>query len=261
MKMEDILSNLSEKINKELFYIFLNEFREMKEAYYVQNYELVLTKAGKLVELTFQILSDLAFGEIPRQPNINQLIRRLESDERAKELNDSLRLIIPRVAYTLYTLRSKRGAVHVNHEVSPNFIDSTLAISMCSWILSEFLRLFLKSTEIDVLELINTISKINNIPLVEEINGYSVILKPEMTAEEQILIILYFKHPKTVSRKDLNTWVKKSKARISQAIRHLLNNSSIIKVDKGMYRLTTKGLAEAQEIILKYAEINLLKMV
>jgi len=261
VKIKDILSNLSEEINKEIFHRFLNEFREMKEAYYVQNYELVLTKAGKLVELTFQILSDLAFGENPKQPNINQLIRRLESDERAKKLDDSLRLIVPRVAYALYTIRSKRGAVHVNHEVSPNFIDSTLAISMCSWILSEFLRLFLKSTEIDVLELINTISKINNIPLIEEIDDCPVILKPEMTAEEQILIILYSKHPKTVSRKDLNTWVKKSKTRINQAIRRLLDNSSIIKVDKGMYRLTTKGLAEAQEIILKYAEISLLKMV
>ena len=124
-----------------------------------------------------------------------------------------------------------------------------------------FLRLFLKSTEINVLELINTISKINNIPLIEEIDGHPVILKPEMTAEEQILIILYSKHPKTVSRKDLNTWIKKSKTRINQAIRRLLNNSSIIKVNKGMYRLTTKGLAEAQEIILKYAEISLMKMV
>ena len=138
MKIKELLSNLSEDINKEKFHRFLNEFREMKEAYYVQNYELVLTKAGKLVELTFQILSDLAFGENPKQPNINQLIRRLESDERAKKLDDSLRLIVPRVAYALYTIRSKRGAVHVNHEVSPNFIDSTLAISMCSWILSEF---------------------------------------------------------------------------------------------------------------------------
>ncbi len=193
MKIKELLSNLSEDINKEKFHRFLNEFREMKEAYYVQNYELVLTKAGKLVELTFQILSDLAFGENPKQPNINQLIRRLESDERAKKLDDSLRLIVPRVAYALYTIRSKRGAVHVNHEVSPNFIDSTLAISMCSWILSEFLRLFLKSTEINVLELINTISKINNIPLIEEIDGRPVILKPEMTAEEQILIILYSK--------------------------------------------------------------------
>lgn len=59
----------------------------------------------------------------------------------------------------------------------------------------------------------------------------------------------------------MNTWIKKSKTRINQAIRRLLNNSSIIKVNKGMYRLTTKGLAEAQEIILKYAEISLMKMV
>lgn len=259
MKMEDILSNLSEEINKELFHKFLDEFREMKEAYYVQNYELVLTKAGKLVELTFQILSDLAFEEISKQPNINQLIRRLESDERAKKLNDSLRLIIPRVAYALYTLRSKRGAVHVNHEVSPNFIDSTLAVSMCSWILSEFLRLFLKFAERDVLNLINTISKINNIPLIEEIDGYSVILKPEMTAENQILIILYFKHPEAVSRRDLNTWVKKSRARISSAIKVLLSQSSIVEVDKGIYKLTTKGLAKAEEIILKYHRSELIE--
>jgi len=257
VKIDDILNNLSEEVSKELFHRFLKEFREMKEAYYVQNYEHVLTKAGKLVELTFQILSNLAFGKIPKQPNINQLIQKLESDEKAKKLNDSLRLIVPRIAYSLYTLRSKRGAVHVNHEVSPNFIDSALAVSMCSWILSEFLRLFLKTD--DVLELINTISKINNIPLIEEIDGYSVILKPEMTAKEQILLILYSKHPKVVLRKDLNVWVKKSKARISLAIKDLLSQSSIVEVNKGMYKLTTKGLAKAQEIVLKYHRSKLIE--
>lgn len=202
-----LLDDLPQTVNKLLFRRLLNEYIGIKTSYYAQNYELTLAKAGKFVEIIFQILSDIAFGTIPEKPNFNKIYKNLENLP-DKDLHISLRVLIPRVALTVYTIRSKRGAVHINEEVSPNYIDCTFAVASCDWILSEFLRLYLNKDQNEILRIINSISKIH-IPLVEEISGELIILNPKMTAKEQILIILLQKHPNRVQRKDIKRWVKK----------------------------------------------------
>jgi len=251
----EILSDLPTTINKDLFKKLLEEYRGIKTAYYTQNYELVLAKAGKFVEITFQILSDIAFGEIPKKPNFNEICKRLEKIPE-KDLHVSIRILIPRVALTLYTIRSKRGVVHINNEVSPNFIDSTFAVVSCDWVLSEFLRLYLKKEQAEVLEIINGISKIH-IPLVEEISGELVILNPKMTAKEQILILLFQKYPNAVQRKDIKRWVKgKSTRQLNRALSDLEKESLVVET-RDRIKLTSKGIKEAERVQIKYCRNTL----
>lgn len=250
--LAELLDDLPQAVNKELFRKLLDEYRGIKAAYYAQNYELTLTKAGKFVEITFQILSDIAFGEIPEKPNFNEICKRLERIPE-KDLHVSMRILTPRVAISLYTIRSKRGAVHINNEVSPDFIDSTLAVTSCDWIISEFLRLYLTKEQKEVLRIINSIPKIH-IPLVEEISGELVILNPEMTAKEQILILLLQRHPKPIQRKDVRRWVKgKSRRQTDRALSDLESESLIFETQDGV-TLTSKGIVEAEKVQIKYYE-------
>jgi len=246
----ELLDNLSEEVNKELFRELIEEYRGVKAAYYAQNYEQTLAKAGKFVEITFQLLSNIAFGEIPKEPNFNEIFRKLENIPE-KNIHVSIRILIPRVAMTVYTIRSKRGAVHINKEVSPNYIDRTLAVSSCDWILSELLRLFLTKRQEEILRIINSISKIH-VPLVEEINGELVVLEPKMTAKEQILILLLQKYPVPIQRSDLKKWVKsKSVRQIYRALSNLIGNSLIFESEEGL-TLTAKGISEAEKVQIKY---------
>ena len=248
--LAEVLSDFPSNLSKELFVKLINEYREIKIAHYVQNHEQTLTKAGKFVEIVFQILSYIAFGEIPRNPNFKEISSKLEK-EPSEKLHESLRVIIPRVAYTLYTIRSKRGAVHINDEVSPNFIDSTFVVASCNWILSEFLRIFLEKEHNEVLEIINGLSKVH-LPLVEEISGELVVLRPEMTAKEQILILLFHKYPEFVSKKELKRWVKgKSQSRVNCALSELKKGSLIVEIN-GELKLTARGIEEAEKIQIRY---------
>lgn len=247
--LAEIISDLPENLNKDLFRRLIEEYQGLKTAYYTQNHELTLAKAGKFVEIVFQIVSDIAFGEVPKNPNFNKICKKLE--ELPENLHVSLRVIIPRVAKTLYTIRSKRGAVHINDEVSPNFIDSTFAVASCNWILSEFLRLFLKKEHEEVLEIVNSLSKVH-LPLVEEISTELIILRPEMTAKQQILTLLFYQYPKITPKKELKKWVKgKSQRQIDRALAELKRDSFIVEVEKGL-KLTTRGIEEAEKIQVNY---------
>jgi len=249
-----LLDDLPQTVNKELFRKLLDEYRGIKAAYYAQNYELTLAKAGKFVEITFQLLSDIAFGEIPEKPEFNKICKRLESAP-TRSLHESIRILIPRVALTLYTIRSKRGAVHINTEVSPNYIDCTFAMASCNWIVSEFLRLYLTKEQKEVLRIINSISKIH-VPIVEEISGELVILNPEMTAKDQILILLLQRCPNPIQRKDFRRWVKgKSIRQINRALSDLENESLVFETQDGV-TLTSKGMVEAEKVQIKYYEVQ-----
>jgi len=249
-----LLDDLPSTVNKELFRKLLEEYRGIKAAYYAQNYELTLTKAGKFVEIIFQILSDIAFNEISEKPIFNEICKNLENLPK-RNLHISLRLLIPRVALTLYTIRSKRGAAHINSEVSPNYIDCTFAVASCDWILSEFLRLYLNKDQNEILRTINSISRIH-IPLIEEISGDLVILNPKMTAKEQILIILLQKHPNPIQRKDIKRWVKgKSTRQIHRALSDLEKESLVFENQDGV-NLTSRGIVEAEKVQIKYYEVQ-----
>jgi hypothetical protein len=248
--LTELLDDLSENVNKKLFRELIDEYRGIKSAYYSQNYELVLAKAGKFVEITFQLLSDIAFNEIPEKPDFDKIFRKLENIPE-KDMHTSIRILIPRVALTVYTIRSKRGAVHINKEVSPNYIDCTFVVSSCDWILSELLRILLAKDHDEILRIINGISKIH-IPIVEEIKGEPVILEPKMTAKEQILILLLQKYPNFVQRTDLKAWVKgKSVRQINRALSDLIGNSLIFENREGL-TLTAKGILEAEKVQIKY---------
>lgn len=253
--LTELIDNLSERVNKQLFNELIEEYKGIKTAYYSQNYELTLTKAGKFVEITFQLLSDIAFDKIPDDPNFNEIFRKLENIPE-KDEHVSVRILIPRVALTLYTIRSKRGAVHINKEISPNYIDCTLAVSSCDWILSELLRLFLVKDQEEILRIINSISKVH-VPLIEEIKGELVILNPKMTAKEQILILLFQKYPDFVQRSELRKWVKgKSIRQINYALSGLIDDSFVFETKDGL-TLTAQGISEVEEVQVKYDERSL----
>jgi len=138
--------------------------------------------------------------------------------------------------------------------VSPNYIDCTFAVASCDWILSEFLRLYLNKEQNEVLRVINSISKIH-LPMVEEINGELVILNTKMTAKEQILVLLHQKYPVPVQRNDLKRWVKgKSTRQINRALSDVGRESLIYETQDGII-LTSKGVAEAERILIKYSRI------
>jgi hypothetical protein len=62
-------------------------------------------------------------------------VRRLENATGS----EAYRLHIPRALFTIYGLRNKRGVGHLGL-VSPNYLDATLIVATCKWVLGEILR-------------------------------------------------------------------------------------------------------------------------
>lgn len=155
------------------------------------------------------------------------------------------RIIIPRLLYSLYAIRNKRGMIHTSH-INPNYMDATLLINNVKWILSELVRL---SSNIDFdksNELINSImSKENNI--IWEVNGKIRILNTKIDTQNKILCLLYYKDNQTDSFLcDMLEY--KNFSRFKNILKKL-HKERFIEYDNTNCILSPKGKLKAEEIL------------
>jgi hypothetical protein len=247
---EEIYSNLSSKIDRDLVKDLLSEYREIKKYHYIGQYELAITKSGKFVETVFQILYYLLSGRVIKNPNFNKISERLLQTNRGR-FPESIRLIIPEAAKTIYSIRSKRGATHKVNGISPNFIDCSFVVSTCDWILSEFLRLYHSSDIEEISRIINSLVE-KKIPIIEEFGDDIVVLEKELPIRDQILLILYHFYPRMISNKELKSWIKPKYPQI------ITSNLGKAERDKMVYRrggestLTKKGIRDVEKFYSQY---------
>jgi hypothetical protein len=129
---------------------------------------------------------------VDRTPNLSEISNSLE--RLAESTSSSIRTIIPRAANTLYDMRNKRIAAHVNMDVAPSYIDAVFGISIAKWILAELIRINSDLTPHETSIMMNALVD-RQIPIVEIIRDTPVILNPDLSARESILVLLYTAYP------------------------------------------------------------------
>lgn len=228
---------IPEEIAREL----VNLHSSIQQAFLRNDHRRCLLECGFFVEATFQGLQSL-LGEgrdFDEDPSFNQLIDELRSLPRG-EAPESVRLLIPRQARALYTLRSKRGA-HKNRK-NPIYQDSAVAVRQCSWILAEFVRLGATDHASDeIQEYIRQLST-RELPVVEEFeNGDLVLLEDPDSCRDAILLILYHVYPSRMETKELKAHLSEfESSNVTSSLYNGRKNNLIHQSEAGS-KLTVKG--------------------
>lgn len=244
----EIRNNLSTKIDQSLVDDLLDDYIEIKKHHFLGDHEKAINKSGKFVETIFQILEYILSKKIINEPNFNSISKKLEQIPKG-DLPESIRIIIPRSANVIYSIRSRRGTAHKS-EVSPNYIDSEVVVSICDWILSEFLRIYHNS---NIAEITNIVNKLvdKKIPIIEEFDNGLVILREGLSIKDQILIVLYYFYPNPVTTEEL---IKLLKCKYSQQITSNLRTAEgkkLIHRDGKENTITKLGIKLVEEIVNK----------
>lgn len=218
----------------------LDDYEAIIKNLFLRNYDTVLIFGGRMVENLFICLSTLTGNPVTLSPNFNKIQKDLEQIPEA-ELPSSIRVIAPRAAKTLYDLRSRRGAVHVNPTVSPGYIDATFAVSLAQWILAELVRVFSDWDSNRVSVLIHGLVD-RKLPIVEEITGVPVILESDISAHDSILVILYSHYPNPISKASLAEFLPEfTKPNIRTSLRNAEKEKLVFRNGDNIY-LTRKGV-------------------
>ena len=250
--MKEKLRKLLEKhLKEELVQKLLDYYQELKEKFFLGQYEPSQLNCGKFAEVVMRILEYISKGNYTsfnRNVSLNALAKELEQLPKNK-FPDSLRIHIPRILRATYDIRSKRGTAHIA-EINPNLMDATFVISACDWIMAEFIRLYHTSDPNKVQKVIHSIVE-RKVPIIEEFGDDLKVLTSNLSVADKILLILYKKHPNYISTSDLRKWIKtKSRSHIPTVLRCLDDDAKIHR--KGEENIITlKGI--------EYVEKNLPK--
>jgi hypothetical protein len=235
-------------IEKTIVDKLIEEYRIAKREHLLGDNEKSILHSAKVSDLILALVKNKVTGKVENIDNIhfNRLLEEVVKYPKNSAEDVILTLAIPRVAESVYTIRSKKNVAHVK-TVDPNSVDSSYCISGCDWMLSQLVLLFFHTDTAEVRELLTSILR-KKVPTVEEFeDGSIVILRKDLSFNEEILLTLYHYYPKRLANEDLSKSVQ------TKNIYHCLDkleDARLIHRTKEGSKLTRLGIRCVEDELL-----------
>ena len=218
----------------------LTHHEEMGAALLASDYEKVLTKVGKLVEVVAKELHLLRCGTGTRSVNVDRELKCCdEARSRGESWARDIGIHLVDFCRTAYRLRSRRGS---HDSFDPIRGDAATAAACATWCVWELARLSAPTDDWDDLFKELQWATHGVFPIVEVMNGRPVVLATAESASVQIRQALMASDgPVELGALDVAI-PSKTRNALSQALLRMRRSAEVI-VDDGSYRLTAKGTA------------------
>ena len=241
---------IAKGIDKIIVNKLIEEYRTVKREHLLDHHDEVVLHSAKVCELALALIKNKVSGRVVNVNDIhfNKLSDDVKKYPKATPEEVILTLAIPRVAESIYTIRSKKDVVHVK-TIDPNVIDSSYCVSACDWMLSEIALLFFKADPNEANELINSILK-KKVPTVEEFeDGSVVILRKDLSVSQEVMLTLYHYYPKRLTNVDVVKCVKSTFSYVNTLLSKLESQRFVHQTEIG-YKLTKLGIEYVEDKIL-----------
>lgn len=252
-KFADELVNLG--IDKTIVGKLIEEYKIVKKEHLLGDDEKVILHSAKVSDLVLALIKNKVSGKVVNINNIhfNRLLEEVKKYPKSTAEEVILTLAIPRVAESVYTIRSKKDVAHVK-TVDPSYIDSSYCVSACDWMVSELAMLFLTSSPEEANELINSIIE-KKIPTIEELeDGSIVVLKQGLALKEEFLLALYYSYPNRTTDEDLRKTALYSNVTYAEKVLVGLEHDRFIHRNDEGNKLTKLGIKYVEERLLSAAQ-------
>jgi hypothetical protein len=177
---------------------------------------------------------------VGKQLDTEALIRTL-SNLSASVAPDAIRLHIPRALRVVYDIRNKRDAAHLADGIDPNFQDATLVIGILDWVMSEFIRLFHNVSANEAHKIIESLVT-RQPPVIQDFGDHPKVLKPNLSASEHALVLLYRQGPQGATFLKLVDWVRPAmRPNLRRTLTRLVDERDLLHFDGSVYRITRLG--------------------
>lgn len=248
--LEKIAAQLKVSVDPFLVDKLLEHYTNLKERYYVGDYERSEQNAGKFCEIAVRVLQSTSGMQVTpitaHIGNFKDLVLSFESLPKGS-CDDSVKFLIPHLLLAVYSVRNKRGVAHAG-EINPNFKDASLMVCACDWIVGEFLRMHHGIHVEEAQGIVDGLIR-RKIPLVYDLGERKRVLNPKLSYSDKALVLLYDIYPDSVQDSQLAKWTEHSNPTVfKKNILGTLHRDALIDWNEGKCELLPPGL--------KYVEDN-----
>jgi hypothetical protein len=244
-----MLTALSPPLDHLLASQLLDEFVSAERRFIQRDWEPAELDGGQFAEIAARILYHLDSGNLNHTKEFGECLRYIEDEKLGHQItprHDALH--IARVLRNVYKFRSQRGAVHISPSYRANHMDSKFIVEAVRWVMNEILRIFWNGDREKVARAIRELLQFD-VPCIGVFEDVILVQRTDLTAEEEILVLLHFAGEQGFSRIELGRFAKRSPSSISNAIKKLLGSDvrQIVLVSYDRYRLTGLGSRRVRE--------------
>jgi hypothetical protein len=242
---------ITQGIDKTIVEKLIEEYRIVKREHLLGDDEKAVLHSAKVSDLILALIKNKVSGQVEDVNNLHfsKLLEETLKYPKPSAADVILTLAIPRVAESVYTIRSKKDVAHVK-TIDPSFIDSSYCVSACDWMLSELVLLFYKADVNEASELINSILT-KKVPTIEEFeDGSVVILRKDLSLKQEFLLFLYHDYPKRTTNEDLIERLHYGNPKYAERILKELEGEKFVHRNNEGNKLTKNAIKYVEDEIL-----------
>jgi hypothetical protein len=244
-----LLAELSPPLDHLLTTQLLDEFVSAERRYIQRDWEPAELDGGQFCEVLARILYHQDSGNLNLNKDFDDCLKYVENDQAKHFVTDHRSMLhVARVLRTVYKFRSQRGAVHISPTYTPNHMDSKMVIECVRWAMNETLRLFWRGDREAVAKAIRELLQFD-VPCVGVFEQVVIVQRTDLSAEEEVLVLLHFAGESGFSRTELGRYALCSAPSITRALQALEapDKRQIVQLTNGKYRLTDLGARRVRE--------------
>lgn len=190
----------------------VEQFVEMERRYIQRDWKPAELDGGMFCEALARCLYHHDSGNLSREREFSACLSYLENDQVQHAIDpraDALHLA--RILRSIYKFRSARGVAHLSATYSANQMDSRLIAETVRWAMNEALRIFAAKgrDEQSREEIARTVRELLRfeVPCIAKYGDTLLIQRTDLTAEEEVLLLLHYGDESGVQRREITRTV------------------------------------------------------
>lgn len=249
VERQTLISAIAPPIDTLLVTQLVDEFVSIERRFIQRDWEPAELDGGQFAEILARILYHQDSGNLNRSKGFAECCGYIVEEQNRHAIqprHDALHIV--KVLHTIYRFRSQRGAVHISPSYGPNHMDVKFIVEAVRWCMNETLRIFWTGDREAVASAIRELLQFD-VPCVGKFEQMIVVQRIDLTAEEEILVLLHYAGEKGFTRREIGAHVKAPHQRVGEALKRLESAEirEIITLPSGALRLTDLGAKRVRE--------------
>lgn len=222
-------------------------FEDVQANYRIEKWKTSELDAGHFVEAIRRILEhELTGSYTPVTKSLGSFSPAVLSKYESSQGDEAFRILIPRVLFSVYCIRNKRGVGHLA-ALSPNKLDATYILNSCKWVLAELVRISSGSDPKLAHEITESIME-RQLDIVWDDGESFMYLSGNLNTDNKILIALYKQDRRTI--KELQELTKyKNKTNFRKIIEKLRKCNYIDVISGDICKISPLGVSQVEAVI------------
>ncbi|MGG6266259.1 hypothetical protein ACQ4M3_05395 [Leptolyngbya sp. AN03gr2] len=247
---DQLIQDLSNTVDPHFAQAAVVSYVEMQQRFLAGDWQPTELDGERFCEAISRCLLQIDTEQIDHRKLPGKIRDDLLNKSIAHQIRDKDRYHIAKVIELVYRFRSDRGAVHISTEYTANYMDSMLVLHASKWIFAEFLRLAWNRDRKIVAETIAQIVQLEH-SVIHELDGKPLVLARDISATDEILLLLYHATNNRLSRAELREQAAAHKPQnVNVALSRLIKSKEIRAVAENEVALTPNGQKRILEQIM-----------